>query len=536
MLRRMLWALGFVKVAVTPAVADLAEGGMLPLTVAFRPKPARAVSFALDSIGADVIRSEDVISTKSESESVEARVRAERVGIGMSTIRVLPTVRLGRGCQTALINIAAALGLGFAQARLTVTAPPIFVIAPHPDDEALIASGVIARAVEQGRGVKVIVVTNGDHLRGKRSYGIKRQAESVAAMKHLGLPEADVIFLGYPGDVCGLLHIMNRYLDAESAYTSAAGVNTTYGEHGLGGCDFHSWLTGKPAYYNAVNLYGDLDALLRAYRPKEIYTVSRFDEHPDHRAVNYLTLRALQKLRQNAPGYAPILRTTLVHEPSRDVYEDFWESDQAPPSVTCDFAADDFWPAPFEEQGGRGTDKVAKFTQPPHLAYTSLAWSDVEKLPVPVSMQTADLSANLKYQTLQAYESQPLRYLAPFCKQEEIFWHEDVADDELLALSRIEMVLAKDEARIMTLSLVNPAPRRTAIALESSEPKVLSVPPAVIVEAGAVTAAFAVRALGSGKSTVAAIWGARRELTTVTVTDGAELLRDSIPLGKLHCA
>lgn len=532
----MLWALGLVRLNVTPSLADLAERGRLPLTIAFQPKPPHAVTFFIDWKISDVVRADPVVTAASESLFVGTPVHGERMGTVMLRVRLLPTSRLGRSTQKIVQNIAAALGLGCGEVALTVTQPPIFVIAPHPDDEALIASGVIAHAVAKGKPVKVIVVTNGDHLRGKKGYGIERQAESVAAMEKLGLQREGVIFLGYPGDVRGLLHMMNMYLDEKSAYTSAAGVNATYGEHGPGGCDFHSWLTGKPALYNAVNLLNDLETLVRAFRPKEIYTVSRFDEHPDHRAVNYLTHRVLQKLRHEDADYLPTLRTTIVHEPSRDAYEDFWERDKQPPPISVDFAADDFWPAPLEETTGRSDGPVAKFTPPNHLGRTSLSWNNVERLPVPDSMQTAELDANLKYQALQQYESQPLRYLAPFCKQDELFWQEEVPNHELLALSRLETVLRKDEARVMTISLVNPAPRRVAVALESSEPKILAVPPAVIVEAGALTAAFAVRAISAGKATVTAKLGMPRELMSVTVTDTAESLREVIPLKKIHCA
>jgi GlcNAc-PI de-N-acetylase len=38
----------------------------------------------------------------------------------------------------------------------------VLVVAAHPDDEALGAAGVIARAVADGRPVFVAVVTNGD--------------------------------------------------------------------------------------------------------------------------------------------------------------------------------------------------------------------------------------------------------------------------------------------------------------------------------------------------------------------------------------
>ena len=38
----------------------------------------------------------------------------------------------------------------------------VLVLAPHPDDEVLMAAGVIDRAVKQGLRVEVVLRTNGD--------------------------------------------------------------------------------------------------------------------------------------------------------------------------------------------------------------------------------------------------------------------------------------------------------------------------------------------------------------------------------------
>ena len=398
------------------------------------------------------------------------------------------------------------------------------------------ASGVIASALARGEAVKVIIVTNGDHLKDKKAYGIKRQAESVAAMQKLGLEPSDIIFLGYPGDVRGLLHIINTYLSSEHAYTSIAGARETYGEHGLGNRDFHSWLTGAPGAYTAPNLYSDLEVLIKAFRPEHIYTVSRFDEHPDHRAVNYLTVRVLQTLRRQDASYAPILHTAIVHEASQNAYDDFWETDQPPPPISANFSADDFWPVPLATNGDGTIGAIVRFTSPPNLGRTSLTWAQAEKVPVPPSMQSGELGGNLKYQALRQYESQPLHYLASFCKQEEIFWREQLSDGELLALAPLEIVLAKGAAQVTTVSLVSPAPRRLAVALETSNKHILAVPPAVIIEAGVMTAVFPVKAVSAGKSTVTAFLGAPRELMAVTVLDGAESLHEVAAAKKLSFA
>src|SRR5262245_57965281 len=71
---------------------------------------------------------------------------------------------------------------------------------PHPDDEALFASGIIYQAKQLGKTVKVVLLTNGDC--DAPGLAQARQQESITAMTRLGLAANDVIFLGYPD--CGI--------------------------------------------------------------------------------------------------------------------------------------------------------------------------------------------------------------------------------------------------------------------------------------------------------------------------------------------
>src|SRR5262245_39556072 len=89
----------------------------------------------------------------------------------------------------------------------------ILVLAPHPDDEVLGAGGVLREAVERGIPVRVVFLTNGDSNewsflayrkrpvvlpRAVLAMGAIRQREAVLATESLGVPAADLSFLGYP--------------------------------------------------------------------------------------------------------------------------------------------------------------------------------------------------------------------------------------------------------------------------------------------------------------------------------------------------
>ena len=92
----------------------------------------------------------------------------------------------------AAVLVTATVETSFAQ---------VMVIAPHPDDEALFASGIIHSAVLAGKNVKVVILTNGDC--DSHDIGPTRQQETVTAMTRLGLSANDVIFLEqhFPADV-----------------------------------------------------------------------------------------------------------------------------------------------------------------------------------------------------------------------------------------------------------------------------------------------------------------------------------------------
>ena len=107
------------------------------------------------------------------------------------------------------------LGIVFCVSIALAEPGGVLVIAPHPDDEVIGCAGVILRALEAKKRVTVVLLTNGDgHValtavvaRKEREQltpedfmkaGALRQGHSIAAMKRLGVPREDLIFLGYP--------------------------------------------------------------------------------------------------------------------------------------------------------------------------------------------------------------------------------------------------------------------------------------------------------------------------------------------------
>lgn len=201
----------------------------------------------------------------------------------------------------SLLALSACVGR-LAGERSTVD---VLVIAPHPDDEVLLAGGVMDRAVREGRRVAVIIVTNGDYSCERDGY--LREAESVAALKSLGVTE--VHFLGYPdGALAKLTEEPHAPMEHRDAIGQCVARTGTYADRRAGRLDEHTARTGKPADWTSEALTGDLEALLKRLEPKAVYLPHAIDEHPDHAMTYTYFRRALEGVKS-----APIVHRGVVH-------------------------------------------------------------------------------------------------------------------------------------------------------------------------------------------------------------------------------
>lgn len=275
----------------------------------------------------------------------------------------------------------------------------VMIFAPHPDDEALATSGVIYQARQAGKTVKVVVATNGDCE--SPTIGHVREQETVAAMGLLGLAPSDVIFLGYPD--CGLRELYYYYTTPSSQFTSAAGFNRTYAYEGLGNTDFHTYMFGTSAPYSGYSVLQDLTALLKYFKPQDLYVTSVYDDNIDHFALNYLVSEAVVPLMLADSSFQPTMHDTLVHEPCE----------------LCNPAYQ--WPMP-------SFTPTQAFPIPPFLGTTPLLWGDVESLPMTGAMLNTTPATNLKSLVISQYASQQGSAPWPqsFVKNNEIAWKWDL--------------------------------------------------------------------------------------------------------------
>lgn len=193
----------------------------------------------------------------------------------------------------------------------------VLILAPHPDDEAIACAGVIKEALRRGAFLKVAYLTNGDHnqlaflVYKKRpvlrtgefiQMGEVRRREAVKAMGSLGVPEKDLVFLGYPD--FGTFSIFCKYWKSRKPYKSILTRISAVPYK-----DNFSYAS----VYNGENILSDLKEILLDYRPTKIFVSHPGDVNVDHKAYYLFLCIALADLEDEIGR--PQVFPYLVHCP-----------------------------------------------------------------------------------------------------------------------------------------------------------------------------------------------------------------------------
>jgi LmbE family N-acetylglucosaminyl deacetylase len=187
--------------------------------------------------------------------------------------------------------------------------PRILIIAPHPDDEALAAGGVIATAIKLGSQVRVLVITNGDAsyatalTRGShfitranfRRLAIMRQRESLNALVVLGLCPEQVHFLGFPDR--GLASLWNIQWDDRHPYRSFT----------TGHSRSQQALNSPVVGFTGANLVRLLQSELLKFCPTTVIMPHPQDHHSDHSALAGFTRRAVAQYHLQSRHSMPVM-------------------------------------------------------------------------------------------------------------------------------------------------------------------------------------------------------------------------------------
>lgn len=159
----------------------------------------------------------------------------------------------------------------------------MLVIVPHSDDEIILFGGLIRRAIEEKKTVYVALVTNGDYEATTEEEGVTRPLETIRGLKMLGLPEEQIIIMGYADTGMpkqeSFLWSLWEAEDEDRVYPSHVGIRTYGPNHHP---DFHTAIHGEPVGYSKASFRGDLTELIHELNPDAVFTTHPDDAHGDH--------------------------------------------------------------------------------------------------------------------------------------------------------------------------------------------------------------------------------------------------------------
>lgn len=308
-----------------------------------------------------------------------------------------------RARRIAALSLAGAAALallgGFAAWRLSLpaaayktpeTEPKVFfagqrvlAVVPHEDDDANLLTGVLEEYTAAGSEVYVVFVSTGDAA----GRGEERVYEAVRSLALSGVPEENVIFLGYgdsiPDDG---IHIYNA---APNAVTpSLSGRTETHAAPN------HEAYRGGAAY-TRENLLADLRGVIEEIRPGVIFCTD-YDENIDHRAVSLFFDEALGEILAAAPDYDPVVLKGFAYSTAFHAPADFFDSVNIL-STVC----------PGSERMENGV----------------YLWADRVRLPVGGGGLSRSLYACRGFTAAEEYESQKLWRMTPrIINGDKVFW------------------------------------------------------------------------------------------------------------------
>jgi len=196
----------------------------------------------------------------------------------------------------------------------------IVIFAPHEDDETLGCAGYIQQAVSVGAQVRVVLITNGEYSelsvvlfeetrpRGPDVFiklGYMRQAETLNAMRYLGLSKESVTFLGYPNQFINQMWSPEHWLPSNPVRSiRTQSTSSPYSDSLTPG-----------AVYCGESLLDDVERVLLQEQPDIIITVNPNDIHVDHWPAYAFVQFALEELAARGETFTDqcMVYTYIIH-------------------------------------------------------------------------------------------------------------------------------------------------------------------------------------------------------------------------------
>lgn len=270
------------------------------------------------------------------------------------------------------------------------------ILVPHQDDEIILCGSFLKGLVEKEYKVFVVYMTNGDY---DDQIGMVRLQEALDAMKLYGIPESQVIFMGYANQYApDNPHIYNA--GSGEIVKSRYGNTQTYGLPGHSEYCYQNW--GKHHLYQRENLISDLKAIIMETQP-DIIMATDVERHVDHIANSLFLDEVMGILLKELPDFKPIIY-------KRQGYSTAWysEADYTPVNNAAEKQSSEYSYVNYE---------TTPFLNP------YIRWQDRIRIPTDACARTAEKEDNIVYKALKIYQSQnALDYFDSLVNSDSVFW------------------------------------------------------------------------------------------------------------------
>ena len=261
----------------------------------------------------------------------------------------------------------------------------VLVIVPHEDDEICLMGGVFEQFLKHGSTVRVVFLTNGD-FEGPE-MGTVRINEAVRAAAVLGIPESNLIFLGYGDQWANGHHIYNAAGD--EVLLSHCHLTETYGTEAHPAFRSH-------APYTRNDLKQDLASVILTYLPDQIFCID-LDGHKDHKAASLFFEEVMGDLLRESSAYQP--------------------------AVFKGFGYNTAWAAPADFY----SENILSTKRPLSLSYSAeipyYLWHQRIRFPIALSDAARLLQSAPTFRALRCYESQSAdAKAAAVISGDRVFW------------------------------------------------------------------------------------------------------------------
>ncbi len=172
----------------------------------------------------------------------------------------------------------------------------IMIIVPHEDDELNLVGGLLNLKEINKDNCYIVFVTNGEY----DLPSIIREKEARKSAKYLGIPDKNLIFLGYPDTSPNSKNHIYHTRKPDIFYSNH-NIRQTYLELDD---EFHYKVFKKHANYNYDSLLEDLVLIIQKYKP-DILITNDFDSHPDHRCLSLTFEKAIGIVLKKVSHYSP---------------------------------------------------------------------------------------------------------------------------------------------------------------------------------------------------------------------------------------